>query len=233
MSQVQELHSGRAAGETFLFADLCGFTEYTSEHGDELAADLAISFHRRVRELVSEEGCELIKCIGDAVMIHSGDCRVAMQLAHRILALGDCEGRPPIRIGMDRGPAVQREGDWYGGTVNVAARVADAATAGELLVTERACNAMRGAARVRLVARGVLHLKGLPALAVHSARSPEALGLRSADPRARATEATAAGTVDADAGRDRTRTRYQPAAVYRRRLQTSATKQRALASATS
>jgi adenylate cyclase len=161
----------RKARETFLFADLCGFTEYTCRHGDELAADLAVSFHRLVRKLAAEEGCDLVKCIGDGVMIHSVDCGIAVRLAERILALGDCEGRPPIRVGLDRGPAVRRAGDWYGDTVNVAARVADAATAGELLITERARDAIVGSARARLVARGVVRLKGLPALSVHSARS--------------------------------------------------------------
>src|SRR5437868_5522937 len=174
MLNEQDPGACREARETFLFADMCGFTEYTSRHGDELAADLAMSFHRLVRRLAAEEGCDLVKCIGDAVMIHSGDCRVAVRLAQRILELGGCDGRPPIRIGIDRGSAVQRSGDWYGDTVNVAARVADAATAGELLVTERARIAITGTDGVHLVARGKLRLKGLPALVVHSSRSPVA-----------------------------------------------------------
>jgi len=44
----------RAAAASFLFADLCGFTAYTSLHGDERAADLAIEFQERVRELAAE-----------------------------------------------------------------------------------------------------------------------------------------------------------------------------------
>lgn len=163
--------SRHARRETFLFADLCGFTEYTSRNGDDRAADLAVRFHQRVRELAAEEGCDLVKCIGDAVMVHARSCCVAVRLAQRILEWGDHEDCPPIRIGMDRGPAVQRDGDWYGGTVNVAARVADAARAGELLLTERARNALRGGTRSDLVARGAVSLKGLPALALHSAPS--------------------------------------------------------------
>ena len=54
---------------TFLFADLCGFTDYTRRHGDEFAARLAVRFHDRAGELAAEEGCELVKSIGDAVMI--------------------------------------------------------------------------------------------------------------------------------------------------------------------
>jgi adenylate cyclase len=169
---TQDIHSicsGAAAIETFLFADLCGFTEYTWRHGDRLAADLAIGFHHRVRELAAEEGCNVVKSMGDAVMVHSGDCRVALRLACRILDLSRLDGYPPIRIGLDSGPAERREGDWYGSTVNVAARVADAATPGELLMTDRARTAAAGAESVRLISRGVRQLKGLPDSSLHAA----------------------------------------------------------------
>lgn len=157
------------ARETFLFADLCGFTEYTCRHGDELAADLATTFHQRVRELAADEGCTVVKAIGDAVMVHSADCHAAVRLACRILALSQFEDLPPIRIGVDSGPAVERDGDWYGSTVNAASRVADAATPGEVLLTERVRTALAGTLTIKLVARGVRHLKGLPAFPVHAA----------------------------------------------------------------
>ena len=159
----------RGGLQTFLFADLCGFTEYTCRHGDELAAELALAFHQRVRELASQEGCVVVKSIGDAVMVHGGDGHAAVRLAGRILALSELERYPPIRIGLDSGPAVEREGDWYGSTVNTAARVADAASPGEVLITDRARATIAASASVELVARGLWHLKGLPALEVHAA----------------------------------------------------------------
>jgi adenylate cyclase len=158
----------RAAAASFLFADLCGFTAYTSLHGDELAADLAIEFQERVRELAAEEGCSVVKSIGDAVMVHSGDCRAAARLACRILALSEAEGFPPIRVGLDSGPAVRHGEDWYGSTVNAAARLTDAATPGELLMTESARSAVAPSASFTLVERGVQRLKGMPALALHA-----------------------------------------------------------------
>jgi adenylate cyclase len=156
---------------TFLFADLCGFAQYTCSHGDELAADLAIAFHQRVRELAADEGCNVIKTVGDAVMVRSANCGAAVRLAGRVLALGERDGHPPIRIGLDSGPAVERDGDWYGSTVNAAARVTDAATPGEVLLTERARTALAGKISIELSPRGVRHLKGLPAFAVHAATS--------------------------------------------------------------
>ena len=151
---------------TFLFADLVGFTELTSEQGDDEAAELAICFHRRVSELARELGCHMVKAIGDAVMVRSENGEAALELASRILGLARAEGLPPVRVGLDTGPAVERNGDWFGATVNTASRVTAAAGAGELLMTERTRNAAAGAGGLELIARGRHPLKGLPAQAL-------------------------------------------------------------------
>ncbi|GAC1434035.1 MAG: hypothetical protein NVSMB51_00210 [Solirubrobacteraceae bacterium] len=147
---------------TFMFADITGFTEFTCLHGDELAAELAVSFHDRVWTLAAMERCEVVKSIGDAVMLRASDCRDAVRLARQILMLSEIEGFPPIRIGIDTGPAVQRHGDWFGSTVNTAARVTGAAAPGELLLTERTRNAIDQAEESRYTDRGRPPLKGLP-----------------------------------------------------------------------
>ena len=147
---------------TFLFADLVGFTELTSEHGDDEAAELALSFHGRVSELARELGCHVVKAIGDAVMVRSENGEAAVQLASRILGLARAEALPPVRVGLDTGPAVERNGDWFGATVNTASRVTAAAGAGELLMTERTRNAAAGVGGLELTARGRRPLKGLP-----------------------------------------------------------------------
>jgi adenylate cyclase len=168
---TQENANRRCEGDaraTFLFADLCGFTEYTRRHGDELAADLAVDFHHRVCGLAADEDCWVVKSIGDAVMVHSKSSWTAVRLACRILALSRLAGYPPIRIGIDSGPAVRRGGDWYGSTVNAAARIADIATPGELLMTERVRAAVGDAASIETVPRGLRALKGLPDAPVHA-----------------------------------------------------------------
>ena len=119
--------------QTFLFADLVGFTELTSLRGDDEAAELAISFHGYVSEL-----------------------------ARGILGLARAGGLPPVRVGLDTGPAVERDGDWFGATVNTASRVTAAAGTGELLMTERTRNAAAGVGGLELTARGQHRLKGLP-----------------------------------------------------------------------
>jgi len=146
---------------TFLFADLVGFAEFTARHGDDRGADLAVSFHRRICTLAAELGCEVVKAIGDGVMVRSENGDAAVELATRILALAEREGFPPARVGLDTGPAVERNGDWFGSTVNIASRVTSAADAGELLMTERTRRAVAGIARIELGARGRRSLKGL------------------------------------------------------------------------
>jgi adenylate cyclase len=64
-------------------------------------------------------------------------------------------------VGLDTGPAVERNGDWFGATVNTASRVTAAAGADELLMTERTRNAAAGSG-LELTARGRHPLKGLP-----------------------------------------------------------------------
>ena len=122
---------------SFLFADLAGFTALTEAMGDEEAADLVGDFCAAVRELLPEHGAEEIKSIGDALMIrteHAGD---AIRLGLRIVnEIGGRNFFPTVRVGMDTGQAVEREGDWFGATVNTAARVSGVAAGGEVLLTE-------------------------------------------------------------------------------------------------
>ena len=121
---------------TFLFADLAGFTALTEAHGDEHAADLAGAFARCVRALLTS-GADEVKTIGDAIMIRADEARTAVPLAVGIVEEVPRRGEfPSVRVGMHTGSAVERGGDWFGATVNVAARVAEAAGGGEVLLTQ-------------------------------------------------------------------------------------------------
>jgi len=147
---------------TFLFADLVGFTSFTARHGDERAADVAISFQRDIEALAAAHGCEVVKSVGDGIMVRGEDGAAAVALARRIVALAAQSRLPPLRVGLDTGPAVQRGADWFGSTVNTASRVTAAARAGELLITERARDACAHDAGVAPHDRGRHGLRGLP-----------------------------------------------------------------------
>jgi len=165
----QPQRGGREPHHVILFADICGFTEYTCAHGDEMAAELALSFHGHARRLAIRERCRVVKSIGDAVMVHSTHCVRALSFAQGMLAWGKHEGHPAVRIGLDAGSAIEHRGDWYGSTVNTAARVAESARAGEVLITERVRGLIAESAHLETVGLGMRHLKGLPDLRLHAA----------------------------------------------------------------
>lgn len=122
---------------TFFFADLAGFTALTEVHGDDEAADLAGRFSQSVRELLPAREAEVVKTIGDAVLVRVSDPIAALRHAIRIAYdIGAQHGAPVVRVGLHTGPAVERDGDWFGATVNLAARIAGAAGGGEVLLSE-------------------------------------------------------------------------------------------------
>jgi class 3 adenylate cyclase len=126
----------------FLFTDLVGFTALTSEEGDDRAAEVALQLHDHVRRLAPAHGAEEIKTLGDAVMLRCDEPALAVELGLRIVDdLEQVPGFPPVRVGMHTGPAVQRASDWYGATVNVAARLCAAAAGGQVLASQSTCDA--------------------------------------------------------------------------------------------
>jgi class 3 adenylate cyclase len=152
---------------TFLFADISGYSALAELEGDEAAAEVAISFAAKASRLAAEHGAEVVRQIGDAVMVHCQDAAKMIEFGLRLHAeLGaEAEDRslPPIHAGIHTGPALERAGDWWGTTVNVAARVAAAAGAGELLVTEAAKRAAGERAGTQLSAPRALRLKNISA----------------------------------------------------------------------
>ena len=121
---------------TFLFADIAGFTALTEAHGDEHAVALVDDFADAVkRELPRIDG-EHVKTIGDALMVRVPDPGDAIQLGltitHDVLRGHEA---PAVRVGLNHGAAVERNGDYFGNVINVAARVSALASGGEVLVT--------------------------------------------------------------------------------------------------
>ena len=147
---------------TFLFADIAGYTALTEAHGDEDAAELAANFCRAMSEVAEARGGEVIKTIGDAVMVRHRDPAEAVGLgltaAHEVIA---GHGFPAVRVGMHHGPAIEREGDWFGATVNLAARVAAMATASEVLVTRAVRDNARDLDGVEFESRGEQRIRNV------------------------------------------------------------------------
>jgi adenylate cyclase len=141
--------------QTFVFADLSGFTALTEAHGDEQAADLVGGFGGAVRQLLAAHQAQEVKTIGDALMLRTGDAAAAIRLGLCIVQdVGAQHGFPLVRVGMHTGSAVERDGDWFGATVNLAARVSAAAAGGEVLLTGATRDACGDVEGVELGERG-------------------------------------------------------------------------------
>jgi adenylate cyclase len=125
-----------AAEATFLFADIAGFTALTEAHGDEQAVQLAEEFANAVRAELPRVHGEYVKAIGDALMLRVPDPADAVHLAlwitHNAMS---GHHAPSVRVGGNHGSAIERSGDYFGATINVAARVSALAAGGEVLVT--------------------------------------------------------------------------------------------------
>jgi adenylate cyclase len=148
---------------TFLFADISGYSRLTEERGDDAAAEVAIGFAREVARMAAEHGAEVVKNVGDAVIVHTTCAAQAVELGLRLHgAVRRSQALPQTHVGIHTGPAVRREGDWWGGTVNVASRVADAAKPGQLLITEATRLAV-GACRARLSSLGPIRFRNISA----------------------------------------------------------------------
>jgi adenylate cyclase len=156
------VHVGEAA---FLFADVVGFTAFTEAHGDARAAELAWRLRLGVERQLGADA-HVVKTLGDAVMVRVADPAEAAAAGLRIVERAlPAPLDPAVRVGIACGPAVECDGDFFGAAVNLAARVAALAGAGEVLVTDEVAQAARtrsvdlerrGAKRLRNVSRPVV-----------------------------------------------------------------------------
>jgi hypothetical protein len=104
---------------------------------DEAAADLAMRFVSDASSIACVHDAEVVKGLGDTVMVHADEAGCALRLALDLFTEISRDRRmPPIHAGLHTGPAGGRLGDWWGATVNIAARVAAAAAPGQVLLTE-------------------------------------------------------------------------------------------------
>jgi adenylate cyclase len=169
MAHQRDLHS-------FLFADLVDFTALMAARGDDAGVEVALDLQRAARALAAECGAEVVKAMGDAVMVHGYDAWetvwLGLRLADELLAR---PWRQQVRVGVHTGPAIGRENDWYGTTVNVAARLAAHARGGEVLVSEGTARSIAPVGALELEDRGSWCPRGTPTpIHVFVARSTRA-----------------------------------------------------------
>jgi adenylate cyclase len=151
------------------FLDITGYTRLTEERGDAAAADLAARLAGLVRRSAQEHGGTPVKWLGDGVMFYFREPSDAVLAAVEMVQVVGRQGLPPAHVGIHAGPVVFQEGDYFGRTVNIAARIADYARPGEVLVSQEVVDAADGGP-VTFTEIGPVELKGVTGpLRLHTA----------------------------------------------------------------
>ena len=116
-------------------------------------------------------GGTAVKMLGDGVMFHFPDPADAVRCALHLIPEIDDAALPPARVGVHAGPVVFRDGDYFGRTVNLAARITDYARPSEVLVSQSVVESVGDADGVTFVEIGPVTLKGVSEpVVLHAAR---------------------------------------------------------------
>ncbi len=119
------------------FVDLTGYTTLTEKEGDRQALAYARRLERVVRQAAHSHDFRVVKRLGDGFMLASvSTTELVSGLLYVVRAADEREDLPAARGGVAYGRAVSRGGDYFGHTVNLAARILDEAGPGEVLVSD-------------------------------------------------------------------------------------------------
>ena len=124
-----------------MFADVAGSTAMYENMGDDLARERISDALNRLISVSGEHGGQLVKTIGDEILVYFTDADEAVNAARRIQESMEDDGTPEnvgvsIRIGMQYGSTILEDDDIFGDTVNVAARIVSMAKARQILCTQ-------------------------------------------------------------------------------------------------
>jgi adenylate cyclase len=150
-----------------LFTDIVGFTEFNALRGDQEAVRLLSVQEDCVREELSE-GSRIVKELGDGLLLWFPEAHAAIQTAIRLRrrfeSISEDVATPLwVRMGLHFGRQTLRGSDIVGHDVNLAARIMDAAGAGEILCSEATRDACRDQlSDVEFEELGPVRMKGIP-----------------------------------------------------------------------
>ena len=134
-SESDEGVEGAATTEvTVVFTDLEGFTRFTSRAGDDAAIALLAEHHRAVGPIVRSRGGRVVKRLGDGLMLSFPSPEAGVLSALELVPTAPEPLR--LRAGVHCGEALVTRDDLIGHVVNIAARVAESARGGQVLVTD-------------------------------------------------------------------------------------------------
>jgi adenylate cyclase len=159
------------------FADLVGFTALSSTLDDHELADVVDRFTVLAYDRVATAGGRVVKTVGDEVMFAVDEPAAGADLALGLTeAYADDTDLPDVRVGLAFGPALSRDGDLYGPTVNLAARIVAIARPRSVVTGPEVHEALAGTSGLSWRALRPRRLKGIgrvPLWAVRRSVDPE------------------------------------------------------------
>jgi adenylate cyclase len=127
------LYAAPGVPPAICFLDVTGYTRLTEVRGDAAAAGLAERLGRIVQRTSAGHGGKAVKWLGDGVMFYFRQPGQGVQAALEMVAAARAAELPPAHVGLHAGRVLFQEGDYFGRTVNTAARIAEYARQGEVL----------------------------------------------------------------------------------------------------
>jgi len=160
-------HSDEQGTVTILFTDIEGSTALAQRLGDKAYHALLAEHNRILREQVARHGGHEVKCMGDGFMVafasaaRALSCAVDIQKAFAAYNQERPEEPISVRIGLNTGESIEEAGDYFGTAVTLAARIADKAQGGQVLVSEVVRTVGGSLAGVEFRDAGRKQLKGI------------------------------------------------------------------------
>lgn len=163
------------AEATVGFADLVSFTALTNELDEDQIGDLVEIFESRCHDVVADRSGRVVKTLGDSVLFLADDPEEGIDIALDIIAVIGGDARlPDVRLGLATGPVVLRQGDVYGPSVNLAARLTTVARRNRVIIDEHTAE---------LLPASEFETRRLPARAVRGFGEVEPITVRRTRPR--------------------------------------------------
>jgi class 3 adenylate cyclase len=133
--RAYEMGGGKPVHLQLLMADLVGFTEFTSKHGDAAARQAAGTLHQVASDAFRRDGGQVVKSMGDGFLAWLSPAADPVAVVATIAAgCASPSGHPwQIHAASHVGHPIQHRGDLFGRDVNLVARLCDAAAPGELV----------------------------------------------------------------------------------------------------
>ena len=157
--------SDSSASRVVMFADISGSTRLYDYYGDQRALAWVAECLHRLREITAQAGGHTVRSTGDGLLCTFVHADAAIEAgAWMIEVIGGIAGPPGLtlvlHVGCHYGPVIESEGDIYGDSVNLAARVAGLAKPGQIMTTEETVAQLSPTMRDRVRCLGPMPVKG-------------------------------------------------------------------------